>query len=218
MARGLGSPGGRDSDRFDAAATHYIIEETASGRALATWRMQVFANAAAAQAGYSGQFHDLGPLAAFPQPLAELGRFCLAPGVGDPDVLRLAWGSITGLVDAGGIGLLFGCTSLPGCDPARHAATLARLEARHAGPAALRPAARRAGAIALAAAPAAVAAPAPMPPLLRAYLAMGGWVGRHAVPDPDLDTLHVFTALAPADVPPARARALRELSRASRCY
>ena len=48
-----------------------------------------------------------------------------------------------------------------------------------------------------------------MPPLLRSYLTMGGWVSDHAVVDRDLNTLHVFTGLEISAIPPARARALR---------
>ena len=48
-----------------------------------------------------------------------------------------------------------------------------------------------------------------MPPLLRSYLAMGGWVSDHAVIDRDLGTLHVFTGLEISAVPAARARFLR---------
>jgi putative hemolysin len=51
-----------------------------------------------------------------------------------------------------------------------------------------------------------------LPPLLRTYLAMGGWVSDHAVIDRKLDTLHVFTAVEIAKIPPARARALRAIS------
>ena len=53
------------------------------------------------------------------------------------------------------------------------------------------------------------AAMAAMPPLLRSYLAMGGWVSDHAVVDDHLDTLHVFTGLEIRAIPPARARLLR---------
>ncbi len=48
-----------------------------------------------------------------------------------------------------------------------------------------------------------------MPPLLRTYLMMGGWVSDHAVVDRDLNTLHVFTGLEIRAIPPARARLLR---------
>ncbi|MEL6426276.1 MAG: ornithine-acyl-ACP acyltransferase, partial [Pseudomonadota bacterium] len=48
-----------------------------------------------------------------------------------------------------------------------------------------------------------------MPPLLRSYLVMGGWVSDHAVVDNDLNTLHVFTGLEIKGIPPGRARLLR---------
>jgi len=51
-----------------------------------------------------------------------------------------------------------------------------------------------------------------MPPLLRTYLMMGGWVSDHAVVDHDLNTLHVFTGVEIAAVPPNRARLLRAVS------
>ena len=52
-------------------------------------------------------------------------------------------------------------------------------------------------------------APNGLPPLLRSYLGLGGWVSDHAVVDTVLDTLHVFTGVEIAKIPPARARALR---------
>ena len=48
-----------------------------------------------------------------------------------------------------------------------------------------------------------------MPPLLRSYLTMGGWVSDHAVVDRELDTLNVFTGLEIATIPEARARSIR---------
>jgi L-ornithine Nalpha-acyltransferase len=50
------------------------------------------------------------------------------------------------------------------------------------------------------------------PPLLRAWLAMGAGVAGCAVPDPDLDTLHVLTILPVAAIPPARRAALAALA------
>jgi len=51
-----------------------------------------------------------------------------------------------------------------------------------------------------------------LPPLLKTYLTMGGWVSDHAVIDADMNTLHVFTALEIAAIPVARARALRAVA------
>ena len=53
-----------------------------------------------------------------------------------------------------------------------------------------------------------------MPPLLRSYLSMGGWVSDHAVVDRSLNTLHVFTGLEVSAIPPARVRSLREMASA----
>jgi putative hemolysin len=50
-----------------------------------------------------------------------------------------------------------------------------------------------------------------MPPLLRTYLMMGGWVSDHAVVDRVMNTLHVFTGLEIARIPPARKKLLRAL-------
>jgi putative hemolysin len=57
------------------------------------------------------------------------------------------------------------------------------------------------------------AALAALPPLLRTYLSMGGWVSDHAVVDRALDTLHVFTCVEVDRVPPARAASLRAVVR-----
>ncbi|MGR3485193.1 MAG: GNAT family N-acetyltransferase [Paracoccaceae bacterium] len=200
---------GVEADAFDAAATHVLIED-AQGLA-ATFR--VFAHPGAPQAarGYTGGFYDLAPLSAQSGPLIELGRFCIRPDLSDPQLPRLAFGWLTALVDRLGAAMLFGCTSFPGTDPAAHAGALARLHA-HLGPPGLRPAPRPAQrSVDLTPGP----APAPLPPLLRSYLALGGWVGERAVIDPSFGTIHVFTGLVIADVPPARARALRAIAAAS---
>ena len=158
---------------------------------------------------YSAQFYDLSRLAAFPGPLLELGRFCIHPDHNDPDILRLTWGALTRIVDAEWITLLFGCSSFAGADPAPHQAALAQL-VRYVAPARWQPGALAAHRHDLPAAP--KTALTTMPPLLRSYLQMGAWVSDHAVIDRELDTLHVFTGLEIARVPPARARALRALA------
>jgi putative hemolysin len=119
------------------------------------------------------------------------------------------------IVDAQGIAILFGCASFPGADPARHTAALQALAARSLGPRARMPRLKHPGAIPYACHQGPYdpkVALAQTPALLRTYLMMGGWVGDHAVPDHDLDTLHVFTAVEIAAIPPARARALRALA------
>lgn len=203
-----GLPDLSDADAFDTACDHILVT-TAQGTLVACCRVLRLPNGARADRSYSAQFYDLATLHQIPAPMIELGRFCLHPDHSDPDILRLAWGFLTRLVDADQARLLFGCTSFDGADPAPHLPALAWLARRH-----LRPIPSHAPArIALAPlAPQAPMLPPPLPPLLRTYLTMGGWVSDHAVIDQDLNTLHVLTALDVACIPPARARALRALA------
>ena len=200
---------GLDADGHDAACRHVLVE-TRAGDLLSCYRLQLIAAPAGLEQSYSAQFYDLAPLAVLPAPMIEMGRFCVAPGAADPDILRLAWAAMTRIVDDSGAGLLFGCSSFRGARPADHAGALAAL-AGHVAPPRHRPGRRAPETVDLPAA-AGRANPGALPPLLRTYLAMGGWVSDHAVIDRDLDTLHVFTGVEIAAIPPARARALRALA------
>lgn len=210
-ARGLGAAGGTDRDRHDATARHMLVTDT-DGRLVCCWRMQVYPSGAGIGDSYSASFYDLARLAAYPAPMVEMGRFCIHPDNHDPDILRLAWGAMTRFVDQTGVGLMFGCSSFLGADPATHAPALRHLAARHVAPDHWAPLPRAAETVTLAALPPVAPDPARVPPLLRTYLLMGGWISDHAVIDRKMDTLHVFTGVEVGAVPPARARALRELA------
>jgi putative hemolysin len=207
---GRGLPAG-DGDRFDATCRHMLVTLGATGPLVATYRFRDFAKEASLSDSYAAQFYDLTALQNRPGPAMEIGRFCLHPGHANPDILRLAWACLTRAVDQVSATLLFGCSSFPGADAARHGAALSYLARHHLGPETFRPGQRAAETVALRPDPAPQPVP-PLPALLKTYLAMGGWVSDHAVLDRDLDTLHVFTALDIAAIPPARARALRALA------
>lgn len=213
-----GDAGEDDADAFDARAEHLLVEEAEGGRLVCCCRLLTFPDGSGIAGSYSAQFYDLGRLARYPGPLMEMGRFCIAEGVEDPAVLRLAWGAVAELVEARRVGLIFGCASFAGAEAADHADALAMLGHRHLAPRRWLPRVK---------APAVVrfarqmrrrswdlrAALRGTPPLLRSYLAMGGWVSDHAVIDRDLGTLHVFTGLEVSAVPAARLRALRASAR-----
>ncbi len=205
---------GRDADGFDSICQHMLIEDARSEALVATFRILLLAGGGEIGRSYAAQFYDLVPLAGIQAPMLELGRFCVDPGRHDPDILRLAWAALTAVVDAEGVGLLFGCSSFQGTDAEAYRDAFALLGARHVAPMRWRPRVKAPEAIRFAERPGAHP-PDPrqalqaMPPLLRSYVAMGGWVSDHAVIDRDLGTLHVFTGLEVGDVPAARARALR---------
>jgi len=180
---------------------------------MATMRLAIWPYGAAMLGGYSAQFYDLAGLAKADGAFAEIGRFCVDPTLRDADVLRVIWGALARMVDAESVRYLIGCASFVGIDPTLHLPAFRVLAMRHLGPGHQRPMVKADEVVGFAREPCDVASGLrQMPALLRSYLAMGGWVSDHAVVDRDLQTLHVFTCVPVADIPPARARSLRAVA------
>lgn len=200
---------GLDADRFDPASEHVMIEQ--DGVLVCTLRMRVLPDGADLTDSYTGSFYHFGPMRG---PTLEVGRFCVAENAFSADVLRMAWVAITAWVDAHDIQHLFGCASFTGTDPAPYADAFGLLQSAHIGNMNVAPQSidnkslksvrgtsfdrRR--------------AMDQLPPLLRSYLGMGGYVSDHLIIDRTLGTLHVFTGLRIVDIPAARARSLRRLA------
>ena len=205
--------GSSDRDAMDDLCSHVLVLK--EGVPAATFRIHPY-SAGAIRHSYSGRRYDLSKLAAKGGVMVELGRFCTDPDQGDPDVIRVAWGFATRLLDDWGASFLFGCSSFPGTDPSEYAAALGLLAARSVAPTDWAPGIAAPEVFPIAGLPMPEDAPralAQLPPLLRAYLAMGGRVSDHAVIDRDLGTFHLFTGLDLAAVPATRAATLRDLSR-----
>lgn len=209
-------PDGRDADAYDAVCRHVLVEEAKTGRLVATFRLLPLGSGAEIAQSYSAQYYDLDALRQFDRPMVEMGRFCVEPGLADPDILRAAWGAVTRFVDAEGVELLFGCSSFHGTDTKAYADAFAMLKERHLAPKRWLPRIKAPNVFRFAQrlrrTPDRTRALKTMPPLLRSYLTMGGWVSDHAVVDGDLNTLHVFTGLEIRLIPPARAKALRAVA------
>lgn len=213
----VGPAGGQDADAFDAICTHVLVEEVATGDLVCCYRLLPLADGSGIGRSYSAQFYDLSALAAFPAPMAEVGRFCIDPDRRDPDILRVAWGAMTALVDRQGVQMLFGCSSFRGTDATAYRDAFAQLKDSHLAPARWGPGVKAPDVVRFArdlqrVTPDPRRAALAMPPLLRTYLLMGGWVSDHAVVDRAMGTLHVFTGLEIGAIPPARARLLRAVA------
>lgn len=203
-----------DADRFDAICRHVLVEECATGRLVCCFRILPLRDGSEIGASYSAQYYELSALRGFSGRMVEMGRFCIDPACRDPDILRVAWGAMTRYVDEEGVELLFGCSSFMGTDWEHYADSFAVLAERHLAPRRWWPRIKAPRVVRYARALTGrkgdpKQAMLKMPPLLRTYLSMGGWVSDHAVVDTDLDTLHVFTGLEIGAIPPSRARALR---------
>ncbi|MGR3703096.1 MAG: GNAT family N-acetyltransferase [Paracoccaceae bacterium] len=202
-----------DSDTFDALCTHVLVEDQRDAALVACFRLLEIGAGAQIGTSYSAQFYDLTPLRAYVGPMVEIGRFCIHPDRHDPDILRIAWAALTDFVDARAISLMFGCSSFRGTDHGRYLDAFAMLKDSYLAPPEWRPGVKapqvfRFGAR-LRRVPDRRRGLQAMPPLLRTYLMMGGWVSDHAVIDRQMNTLHVFTGLEIRAIPDARKRLLR---------
>lgn len=198
---------GVGEDRYDAGAFLIMIGPE-DGPIDCCFRLIPCLTAAEILASYSAQFYDLTQIAQIAPAAVELGRFCMIAGAG-ADVLRLAFAAMTRVVEDHGAGLLFGCSSFHGAEVTPHLPALQVLQS-HIAP---YPIGRKSPhAIAYAPGQATAEGLRQVPPLLRSYLALGGWVSDHGVQDFDLDTLHVFTGVEIAKIPAARAENLRALA------
>jgi putative hemolysin len=189
----------RDRDEFDAVADHLLVVDHAIGGGpegvVGTYRL--IRQQAAARIGrfYSADEYDIAPVLGFPGNVMELGRSCVAADYRGRAAMQLLWRGIAAYVFLHRIDLMFGCASLPGTEPDAIATDLTYLYHNHLAPPAIRPRAlperyvemRRLD-------PASFdhrRALAALPPLIKGYLRLGGFVGDGAVTDPQFNTTDV---------------------------
>ncbi len=179
----------RDFDRFDSCADHLLISDTSHGREdiIGTYRLLRQKDAIRAGGFYSADEFDIGALLAQTDGILELGRSCIAAPYRSGRAIRLLWQAIAAYVFHYDIAFMFGCASLPGTDPDALSAPLAYLHHFHRAPTAVRPRALSHRYVEmnrlakdLVDTPTAIRG---LPPLLKGYLRLGGFVGDGAVVD-----------------------------------
>ena len=193
-----------DADRFDALADHLVVVDRARSTG---WQPEVVGcyrllrEAVACRHGgfYSAGEFDLTPVRAGGGQMMELGRSCVAPGYRNGAVMQLLWRGIAAYVEQHGVGLMLGCASLPGTDPEAVAPALSFLHHHALAPLGLRPRALPEHHVRTDRLPLAEldcrAALKLLPPLLKAYLRMGGTIGDGAVIDRQFNTIDVCLVL-----------------------
>lgn len=203
-----------DADPFDQVCKHVLVEDNKTNNLVCTFRIMPLDSGKDIGQSYSAQYYELSNLKDFEGMIVEMGRFCIDPDYKDPDILRIAWGAMTQYVDDNNVELLFGCSSFQGTVAEDYTDAFALLKERHLAPKKLLPRVKAPSVFKFAnklrlKKPNLKMAQRGMPPLLRTYLVMGGWVSDHAVVDKDLNTLHVFTGLEIKGIPASRKKLLR---------
>jgi putative hemolysin len=189
----------RDFDSFDGICDHLLVVDHArgSGAEAVVGTYRLIRRPAAARQGsfYSEAEYDIGEILAYPAEILELGRSCVDAAARNRPTMQLLWRGIAAYVFQYDIALMFGCASLPGTDIDALAPSLSYLYHHHLAPPGLRPRALPERHIEMHRLAAHALDPAralgDLPPLVKGYLRLGGFVGDGAVIDHQFNTTDV---------------------------
>jgi putative hemolysin len=189
----------RDFDRFDEGCDHLLVldHSRGCGPEIVVGTYRLIRREAAARLGgfYSAAEYDITPLVAYPGEILELGRSCVDAAYRQRPAMQLLWSGIAAYVFHYDIALMFGCASLPGTDPDALATPLSYLYHHHLAPPALRARALAHRYVEMCRLPAGAIDPVRalvgLPPLIKGYLRLGGFVGDGAVIDREFNTIDV---------------------------
>lgn len=188
----------REYDSFDEFCDHLLVIDTTkkgSEAVVGTYRLMRREQAARRGRFYSVDEYDLTALTSYPGEILELGRSCVHPDFRTGSTMQLLWRGIADYVFFYNIDIMFGCGSLPSTDPKELAVPLSYLYHHHLAPPAIRPRALAERYVDMNMVPMEAIniaqAKRTLPPLIRGYLRLGGFVGDGAVVDKEFGTTDV---------------------------
>ncbi|WP_242601367.1 GNAT family N-acetyltransferase [Pseudaestuariivita atlantica] len=198
-----------ETDRFDPYFDHIVLVDpdksaTVGDHVVGVYRVMRLSGAVAAGQFYSEDEYDLTVLRRSGRRLLELGRSCLHPDHRGGAAMVVLWNALADYVKRHGIEVMFGVASFHGTDIAALAPALSLLHHRHLAPADLRPRARAGAYQPMDLVPPdqidRAAAMRSVPPLIKAYLKLGGCVGDGAYIDRAFNTTDVCLVMDTAQM------------------
>ncbi len=188
----------RDFDMYDDACFHLLVidnNRVGDARVVGTYRLLTRQNMSKIGSFYTETEYNIAQLKAFDGEIMELGRSCVEQQYRTRSVIQLLWQGIGSFIAAKDIGLMFGCASFHGVNIKEHVHALSYLYHYHLAPEAIRPTALPAHYNNMNLMPKEEVVPRAainaMPPLIKAYLRVNGYVGDGAVLDYAFNTCDV---------------------------
>lgn len=189
-----------EQDAFDPLYEHLLLRDLDRPMddlqgVVGVYRLLLGSSLQAGQSFYSETEYDLSRLRATGRPLLELGRSCVHAEYRGGLAMIALWNGLADYVQSHGVEVLFGVASFHGTDLASLAAPLSLLHHRHLAPTDLRVRARtdhfQSMDLVRAEDLDPVVASRAIPPLIKAYLRLGGCVGDGAYVDHAFNTTDV---------------------------
>lgn len=204
----------RDADRFDKFCDHLIVIDHAwktprgktKPKVVGAYRLLRGEMAMKAGGYYSADEYDLAPLLARHSSarVLELGRSCVLESHRSKRTIELLWRGLLAYIRAYRIDVMFGCASLPGTDPSKHATALSYLAYYASAAGEWKASAHRDRYVSMAM----IAkeqldsrkARESLSPLIKGYLRLGARFGDGAVVDARFNTTDVFVVMPTKDI------------------
>ncbi|WP_115939305.1 GNAT family N-acetyltransferase [Aestuariispira insulae] len=200
---------GLDMDSYDPVCDHLLVIDLDRSQpgvpcVVGTYRLLRASVAERTTGFYTDAEFDLGGLKDYPGEIMELGRSCIDAAYRKSGAMQLLWSGIAQYIYRNNVDIMFGCGSIHGTDLEQAKLVMSYLHHYHMAPKNLRPVAQESRFIdmnlmkkdtidtAL--------AQSQMPPLLKGYLRLGGYVGKGAVIDHEFNTIDVCVVVETANV------------------
>ena len=189
---------GVDQDEYDLYCDHLLVKDLSKpeqDQVVGTYRLIRQPAMETIGRFYSESEFDITAIKNFTGNLLELGRSCVKGEYRSRSVMQLLWRGITAYITHHRIGLMFGCASFHGVHPAEHAHAMAYLHHYHLAPLELRARAIGAHKVSLDMMPKEQIEPKrafmEVPPLIKGYLRLNGYIGDGAYIDNHCKTIDV---------------------------
>jgi putative hemolysin len=188
-----------DVDDFDAVCDHLLVVEHSEGgdgyKVVGTYRLLRREMMKEIGSFYTDSEFDISLIKDYPGAILEVGRSCVHEDFRNRAVMQLLWRGIGAYVTKFNISLLFGCASFHGTDPKKHAMELSYLHHFHIAPKEICPRALDSRYVEMNLMPKeeidVKEAFSNLPPLIKGYLRLGGYIGAGAVIDHEYNTTDV---------------------------
>ena len=188
-----------DFDDFDAVCDHLLVLDPSlgSGAKAVVGTYRLMCRPAGERFGrfYTSSEYDISQILDSDENFMELGRSCVDERYRNRSTMNLLWSGIASYVRENNVSLMFGCASMPGVDPDLLAIHLSYLYHWHLAPVTMRPKALPELYVPMNRVAKETIDPrralAQLPPLVKGYLRLGGFVGDGAVIDHQFNTTDV---------------------------